>query len=618
MSNANSRRRLLVATALSVLVLGLGVAVVAGSAQAAAVSSTTAAGTNAVAQSDDVDDYQIDVTQRIEKTDEPGIVRIEYVVAEDEVVPNASITIFNSFDEVEIVDANGIEPKHYEGSSTWQMTDDPGEANVTYRMDVEASSGTYNRIEGSWAFFDHARDEWGTVDDDPRDATYSHTVELTSEGVAHEGYVGLGPHERATVAVDDATITIVHPEAFPTAGPPEDIADLLADVHGGLEAGDLEGSHVGFAHPNLDEAGYAIDDDTFIVDSPNNPYELSSTWVHEHFHIVDGVLASDDTSTGNDMTWYTEGYARYGERLSQLQRGYGSYEGSRSFFERATEYNESLAEQTDSTNSINYQKGSVVLRTIDYRIRIATDGQRDFSDVHARMADREEAIDLEDFLGIVENVSDSETLASDAREWIETTETPELWSRSEHEAAFGELPEVTANVTDVRVRNGGGEEPLDVDDPRDLSPNETIVVEYSVRNDGGVAGRFGQRMGVAHDLDPVQERYAIGSLEPGEETTATVTYHVTETGTQRVNPDGPDSFITTTTLSDVEGTTPQDLIGDGLHRDINADGAVTNTDVNVFYDNYDTPAMQEHAPAYDLTGDGVLNQSDVAALYDEV
>lgn len=50
------------------------------------------------------------------------------------------------------------------------------------------------------------------------------------------------------------------------------------------------------------------------------------------------------------------------------------------------------------------------------------------------------------------------------------------------------------------------------------------------------------------------------------------------------------------------GVTPQDLNGDGLHRDVTGDGQLSIADVQALFEAMDNPAIQDHAPAFNFAG----------------
>ncbi|AWB28071.1 glycoside hydrolase family 3 N-terminal domain-containing protein [Halococcoides cellulosivorans] len=71
-------------------------------------------------------------------------------------------------------------------------------------------------------------------------------------------------------------------------------------------------------------------------------------------------------------------------------------------------------------------------------------------------------------------------------------------------------------------------------------------------------------------------------------------------------------------LTPVDGVVPRDIDGDGIHEDFNANGKLDFPDVNRFFQQTDSAAVQDHVGAYDLTGDAIVDQQDVLALFEAV
>lgn len=71
-----------------------------------------------------------------------------------------------------------------------------------------------------------------------------------------------------------------------------------------------------------------------------------------------------------------------------------------------------------------------------------------------------------------------------------------------------------------------------------------------------------------------------------------------------------------TRLEPVEGTYPNDANGDGLHRDFDRDGEVTDADVDRFFETQHRSSVDDYPEAYDYNGDGSVDLADVYALDD--
>ncbi|AWB28122.1 cellulase family glycosylhydrolase [Halococcoides cellulosivorans] len=81
---------------------------------------------------------------------------------------------------------------------------------------------------------------------------------------------------------------------------------------------------------------------------------------------------------------------------------------------------------------------------------------------------------------------------------------------------------------------------------------------------------------------------------------------------------GIDTDATAPSLDPIDGTVPRDIDGDGVHEDLSGDGTLNFPDVNRLFQHTDDPAVQDHVSAYDFTGDGLVDQQDVLALFEMV
>jgi len=63
---------------------------------------------------------------------------------------------------------------------------------------------------------------------------------------------------------------------------------------------------------------------------------------------------------------------------------------------------------------------------------------------------------------------------------------------------------------------------------------------------------------------------------------------------------------------------PTDQNGDGLYRDADGNGRVDIFDVQVFFANLRTPAVQNNTAAFDFDRTGGTDIADVQALFDDL
>lgn len=69
-------------------------------------------------------------------------------------------------------------------------------------------------------------------------------------------------------------------------------------------------------------------------------------------------------------------------------------------------------------------------------------------------------------------------------------------------------------------------------------------------------------------------------------------------------------------IEPIDGTTPRDLDDDGRYEDLNADGELTDEDVQIFFEHQHTDVVRNHTDAYDFSGNGEIGHGDVVELYE--
>lgn len=70
-------------------------------------------------------------------------------------------------------------------------------------------------------------------------------------------------------------------------------------------------------------------------------------------------------------------------------------------------------------------------------------------------------------------------------------------------------------------------------------------------------------------------------------------------------------------VAPIDGAEPADLNGDGLHRDLNANGDLDLGDVVTFFQHRQSDAVRNHVDAYDYNGNGRIELSDAVVLYQD-
>ncbi|MCU4972735.1 cellulase family glycosylhydrolase [Halobacteria archaeon AArc-m2/3/4] len=168
-------------------------------------------------------------------------------------------------------------------------------------------------------------------------------------------------------------------------------------------------------------------------------------------------------------------------------------------------------------------------------------------------------------------------------------------------------------------------EPGDAPDPKEpTAPEDVDVVEttatsielhweavpeaesYNVSLEGSLTEQVTESQVVIEDLEP-DTTYELGvSSVAGEAESDSETVTVS---TLPADGEGPPA---------IDGTQPADTTGDGLYNDITGSGSTTTTDVNVFFEHVDDPAVAEYPQYYDFDGNGQVSVTDVVELFESL
>jgi hypothetical protein len=433
------------------------------------------------------------------------------------------------------------------GQYRWQ--DGTNHPSLTYRLPVNetaagrlplASDGTYVFADaGPWALF--RRPSTGT-----RWTWHGSEVRLTqSTSVDGEGVVGrelvfLGEYTDYRREASGQRFRLVVPEAASLDEAPAAVLDSYANASRQLRVGDRDDRVLVVVAPT-DGVEWGVrglhtgESDIWVQDSaplstPNN------VWLHEYVHSRQSYQPS------KEIRWVTEGTATYYAAKLTLQQGLIGYEEFASWLAVGGRdpYAETvLAQPSTWGRQGHYHKGGLVVGALDYRIRVASDGDASFETVFAAMNSHEGTVDAETFWGFVADAG-NDSVAADGRTDTTSPATPSTWTRTQHVDAFGSFP---AHVDAAFAVNGST--PAQVSGPYRtttvaesggvvLVTNETLELPVRVTNDGGSPG--GYEVLVRTD-EGVVDRLT-GELDPGETTTETVTQTFARTGTYTLGVDG--------------------------------------------------------------------------------
>ena len=148
-----------------------------------------------------------------------------------------------------------------------------------------------------------------------------------------------------------------------------------------------------------------------------------------------------------------------------------------------------------------------------------------------------------------------------------------------------------------------------------------LAVTVTVTNTGDVSGTTT----LGTDAGVLGTNTTTLTLTSGETVESTLVFStaVEQTGTFDITVTTGDESSTVTAklrlpaLPGQDGP-PADVFGDGLHEDVDGDGAFTIFDVQTFFNHFASPAVQDHVWAYDFTGDGAVSIFDVQAVFNRL
>ncbi|MFB6269920.1 MAG: PGF-CTERM sorting domain-containing protein [Halobacterium sp.] len=513
----------------------------AGGETAAAEQAAASVGTQTAVEAADGDaDRRRSVAQdssTIEKhielsltPSEPG--RIDVEVTYDIPDPVTSLKVGVPSDATDVQSASF---SRSDGQYAWDGTTDPASLSFTLPANKSASGarspsvaqdGKYSFVDtGPWAMVTvpGLRTEWSWRNAD--------SVSLTETvGVAGEGSTGgeiafLGPVKTYRRQASDQNFTLAVPEAASLKASPGQILDALAAAAGRFHVGERN-SEVWFAAaPTGADWGvrgveYGGSDAWVLADSPLE--EASNVWFHEYVH------TRQSFTTATSGRWTTEASAEYYSALLALRTGYIGFQRFETFLsygERDPWRNAVLADPDTWSGGANYVKGGLVWGAIDRQIRLATNSTYTMADVLYRLNQRDKAITNGDVLTAVADVS-STSVREYALKYTETSSVPEMWTRSQHAAAFGtDPPRMEFDVREYRVE--GPFRNKSYAKPPTLYVGETLTVTAVVTNDGGQTGEYTASLS---SEDRLLAR-ASGGLAPTESDRVALSTGIADAGT---------------------------------------------------------------------------------------
>ena len=433
------------------------------------------------------------------------------------------------------------------GKYRWQ--DGTNQPSLTYRLPVNetasgrlplASDGTFLFTDaGPWALFrrpsTNTRWKWHGSE-----VTLTQSTTVDGEGVVGRELVFLGPYADHRREANGQRFRLVVPEAARLNEKPSAILDSYADASGRLRVGERDERVLVVAAPTTGvEWGvrglHTGESDIWVQDgeslsTPNN------VWLHEYVH------SRQSYRPAKEVKWVTEGSATYYAAELTLEQGRIGYDEFASWLAGGGQKPHSktvLARPSTWGREGHYYKGALVAGYLDYRIRVATDGEASFGTVLRAMNDHEGAVTADYFWQTVGDTG-NESVRTAGREYVTSPTAPSTWTLSQHVDAFGSFPphvdaqfdvdeETPARATGpyrtTTVAESGGVV---------LVENETLTLPVRVRNDGGKPGSYDVAV---RTNDRVVERLT-GDLDPGETATVTIDRTFETTGKYTLAVDG--------------------------------------------------------------------------------
>jgi hypothetical protein len=479
-------RRAVARVAVGLLVIAVGVATLAGPATAESV----------------------DVEHTVGTTDEAGTVDVTTQVVVPSGTTSLRVTIPRETDVYEKRGFTRVDARTYE----W--TRSTHEPSLSYTMEGNV---TIDRGNGDRHLF-AVTDAWAIVRSPTVDVrTASGDVEaderyrVDGQGAAGPNVTYLGAHARHVRAAEQR-FTLVVPDAADMATTPAAALDSLEQASRRIEFGRRdEAVFVVVAPTTVEWAATGLqrgDADMWIRDVQRVD-TVRNAWIHEYVH------TRQDYEPTAETRWTVEAMAEYYAALVPFEAGRITYGAFRSKLEdgRSAAYDDVvLAEpSTWEPDEGDYVKGALVWAALDRRLHAEADAS--MGDVVAAFGDRE--VSQADFLDAIERVGSAE-LRAQAREYTETTATPEVRSESEHVRAFGG-PLVRQEFDGFAVSGPARE--TDVAAPQ-LVTGETLEATVVVRNEGTDPGEYS----VPFRVDGRTVATRGGTLRPGESATLSFTH----------------------------------------------------------------------------------------------
>jgi hypothetical protein len=439
------------------------------------------------------------------------------------------------------------------GERTFAWTEDTGEPMIRYTMPADRQgSGDQGGVEsssGGYTFIDTG--EWGVVPvpdvgislRGTESVGFDRAVSVDGPGATGGDIAFFGEVTEYERAVDGGRIRLVVPEVADLEESPDAILDALAGARERLAVGSRREAVFMVAVPRDIDWGskrgiqYGAAD-AWVVDDATLD-ERNPVWLHEYVHVRQRFSGRND-DTAPEAKWIVEAQADYYAGLLALESGrtdFTDFSGLLERGERSLYADSTLADPStwDDSNT-PYTKGALVYGEIDRQLRLATGGDRTLEDVFRTLNAQEGTVTEADFLGAIEDNGGAK-VRNVAEQYTQTESTPEMWSRSQHRAAFDQqvaafeygLGTGPIEVGDQEWPRWTATEVGSIDGDSDViavPAGESVTIPSTVTNVGDREGTYDATLTI--DGQVVDHRR--GTLAPGEEASHTLSWTPSEAG----------------------------------------------------------------------------------------
>jgi hypothetical protein len=475
----------------------------------------------------------IDIDSTLSESPDAGTVDVRTEVTVPTGVTSLQITIPEGTD---VYETNGFQQSASD-PNTYEWTRETDQPSLRYAYE---GNDTVDRGQGPEHVY-AVTDEWAIVRTPPIGVQWSgvqaavdRNYTVDGEGIAGSHMAYLGPYTEHDRTASGQHFRLIVSDNSDMRESPQAVLDALEASSRRIVGGERDAEVLVFVVPStVDWAATGLqrgDSDMWVrdverLDSPSN------TWVHEYVHTRQDYERTEKTR------WTVEGMANYYAALISYEQGYIDYEAFRRAMKDGAADRYDDVQLTDSATwegtRGNYKKGALVFGHLDRRLRTDADSSLDAAIREFNRPGKE--LTQQGFLDAIEQAGNAD-IRSEAARYTQTTDTPPVWSREEHVAAFGG-PQMRYAFVGFAV--DGPYRTTALDEPR-IVTGETLRPTVRVRNVGNQEGDFTAEFTVDGETVATET----GTLAPDEETTVEFSRRFDATGDYAISAGGATETVT--------------------------------------------------------------------------